>query len=180
MFYRERPAPVLIAGVIVATLGAVITGTQTQDAGDASVFGNFLALCGAISVAGYLLLGRQLRSRVDTLSYVTTVYSTAAVLLVILTLLTGDPFTGYSNQTYLLLFLIALVPQVIGHTSFNWSLKHFSAATIAVITLGEPVGASMLAYMLLDEYITLIQLCGGLLILAGVGVTLLGDTSTVK
>jgi drug/metabolite transporter (DMT)-like permease len=74
------------------------------------------------------------------------------------------------------LFLIALVPQVIGHTSYNWSLKHFSAATVAVIALGEPVGASILAYFLLSEQITIMQVLGGLLILGGVALTLRGES----
>jgi drug/metabolite transporter (DMT)-like permease len=177
VFYHVRPSRTLLAGVLITMFGAMITATRIPDTGNSSLYGNFLALCGAVSAAGYLLLGRQLRSRMDTLSYVTIVYSSTAVFLVIMTLVIDDPLTGYSNNIYLLLFLIALIPQVIGHTSYNWSLKHFSAETVAVVTLGEPVGASVLAYFLLDEHISSMQFLGGLLILAGVALTLLSETS---
>jgi len=71
--------------------------------------------------------------------------------LILLALLGGDPFFDYPPKTYVLFILLAVVPQLIGHTSLNWALKFFSATLVAVFILGEPIGASILAYLLLGE-----------------------------
>ena len=127
-----------------------------------------LALCGAVGVAGYLLAGRKLRATMDTFRYVTAVYSVTAILLIIFAVLSGAPLIGYSSKTYLLLFAIAFIPQVIGHTTLNWALKYFSATAVAVIILGEPVGASILAVVILAEKPGLVKIVGGMVILTGV------------
>jgi len=96
------------------------------------------------------------------------VYSTAGLVLVILSLLFRKPFFGYSSTTYLLFFLLALIPQGIGHTTFNWALKYFPASMVAIAILGEPVGSTALAYFFLNEPLTPLKALGGILIFIGV------------
>lgn len=84
------------------------------------------------------------------------------------------------TEIYLLFFLIAFVPQVIGHTSFNWALKYVSAAMVAVITLGEPIGATLLAFFILGEKITALQIFGGILILTGMALAINGEKLSVS
>lgn len=175
IFLKEKISKLLFWGVMLTVVGATILSTQEFAAGTDTLFGNGLALAGALGGAGYFLVGRDLRARIDTLAYVTVVYSTSALLLILLTLLFREPLFNYDFRVYLLFFLIAFVPQVIGHTSFNWSLKHVKAATVAVVTLGEPIGATVLALLFLGEKVTAIQLIGGILILIGVAFALRGD-----
>jgi drug/metabolite transporter (DMT)-like permease len=99
-------------------------------------------------------------------SYVT--YSISAVVLLIITLAVNLPWTGYSGTTYLMFFLLAVVPQIIGHTSFNYALKYVPAVIVAISILGEPIGASLLAWVILEEPIYVQTIYGGALVLLGV------------
>ncbi len=78
------------------------------------------------------------------------------------------PFGGYAAVTYLMFLLLAVGPQLIGHSSINWALGHLSAPFVSVAILGEPVGATVLAFLLLGEAPAPATLAGGALILAGV------------
>lgn len=119
-----------------------------------------------------MLCGRYLRAQLDTLSYILLAYSFAAIFLVLLAVGTGTPLWGFSWQTYGLFVLIALVPQLVGHTSFNWALKYLSTPVVSTIMLGEPVFATLFAYLLLAETPALAQIAGCLLILVGVALAI--------
>jgi drug/metabolite transporter (DMT)-like permease len=119
-------------------------------------------------VTGYLLAGRRLRQGLSLLPYISLTYSVAAAVTLVLCLFTGQRFTGYSSTTYLMFILLALVPQVIGHSAFNWALGYLSAPFVSVTILGEPVGATILAYLILNEVPTLLNLIGGAMILSGI------------
>jgi len=174
-FLHERLNKALAAGILFTLVGTTIIGSAGFGSSHFSYLGNVLALCGAVGAGGYFIVGRALRGRIDTMSYVTVVYSFTALVLAVVALAFGFSFVHYEPKTYLLFFLIAFVPQVVGHTSFNWALKHVSAATVSVISLGEPIGAPILAFLVLGEKITAIQLFGGTLILAGVVFALRGE-----
>lgn len=133
-----------------------------------AMLGNFLALAGAWAVTGYLILGRKLRSRVTLIPYIFMVYGFAALTLILIVLLSGNSLAGLAPRTYGWIFLLAAIPQLIGHSTYNWALKYLSAALVAVITLGEPIGSAILAFFILDETPGMATLLGGLLILAGI------------
>ncbi len=176
LLLKEKIKGAVIAGIIVASSGMIALSFNESGTAENARLGNSLAVFGAIGGAGYFLIGRKLRSRVDTLAYVSVVYSVTAVLLIVITAALNLRILGYQLMTYLLLLLIALVPQVIGHTSFNWALKYVSATMVALVTLGEPVGASILAFFVLGEKITAFQAIGGSLILTGVGLAIWSES----
>ncbi|HUF37073.1 MAG TPA: DMT family transporter [Anaerolineales bacterium] len=136
-----------------------------------SLLGNFLALAGAWSSAGYLIIGRQLRPRLSLVGYIYIVYSSAAAFLVIMLFTFGHAPTGYPAQTYLWFLLLALIPQLLGHSSFNWALAYLPASFVAVTLLGEPVGSAVLAGILLEEIPGPLTLAGAALILFGIYLT---------
>jgi len=182
LFLRERLTSPVLIGMLFALLGGLIIGLSdscswTNGLVCASfadilhgrpVLGNFLALAGAWAVAGYLLLGRKLRARISLIPYVFLVYSMAAVCLLTFMLLAGQSPFNYQPLTYGWILLLALVPQLIGHSTYNWALAYLPAALVAVTTLGEPIGSAILAYFILQESPTSFTLLGGLLILAGI------------
>ncbi len=176
LFLRERPAPVAITGILITIIGSIIISAHDFNLNRSSLTGNLLAVCGAIGAAGYILAGRKLRASVDTLRYVTAVYSICALLLLILTIVSGNSLVGYGKADYLFLIGIAVLPQIVGHTVFNWALEYLPATTVSVILLGEPFGASILAFFILGERLTLMKVIGGLIILAGVTVVLLAES----
>ena len=165
---KERVSRQMFVGIAVSVLGGMIIGYGDFSLGPRELLGDFLALAGAVTVSGYLLIGRRLRPKLSLLSYIFLVYSTAAVFLIALCLAVQYPFSGYPAQTYLMFFLLAVVPQIIGHSSYNWALKYLPATFVGVGTLGEPVGSTILAYFILNEVPTLAKLGGGVLILAGI------------
>jgi len=67
----------------------------------------------------------------------------------------------------LLFLLLALGPQVVGHSSLNWALRYLSSTFVAATVLAEPIGSTILAYWLLHETVSLSKLVGGAIILAG-------------
>jgi len=175
LFLRERPTRLAMTGMVVALGGSVAISMGAGGWGESGMTGNALALIGALGAAGYYLIGRKLRTDIDTVRYVGFVYSVAAAVALAVTLCSGQPMAGFDLRTWLLLLAIALLPQVIGHTSLNWALKHYSATTVSIFTLAEPIGATLLAFIILQEHISRLTIWGGLIILAGVALTLANE-----
>jgi drug/metabolite transporter (DMT)-like permease len=147
--------------------GLVIGGGDLRIAGDAA-WGDLLALSGALASAAYYLTGRALRARVTLLSYVAVTNTACAAMLGVLCIASGLAFTGYSAHTWLMLLLLGLVPQAIGYSSVNWALGYVSATLVTVAILGEPIGSTLLAWLVLGEAPGYNVVLGGALILAGI------------
>ncbi len=169
---KERPGVKLILGICLSILGSVLISFGDRSVSEGALIGDGLALLGAMTVSGYFLVGRKLRKGQNLLAYIFPVYSTAGAVLVLLALLFQDPFFGYRSSNYLLFFLLALIPQLIGHTTFNWALKYIPASLVAITILGEPVGSTILAFLILGEGLTLWKTLGGISIFLGILVAL--------
>lgn len=133
-----------------------------------ALLGNILALIGAFMAAGYMLIGRKLRKTVPTLPYTFVVYSMAALVVDIVVLVTGAQIVSFSGSTYIWLVALAIIPQLLGHSLFNWALEFLPASVVSIALLGEPVGSIILAYMFLSEVPTFIEVLGACLILVGI------------
>jgi drug/metabolite transporter (DMT)-like permease len=167
-FLREALSVTLLLSILVAIVGGLVIGWGDWDKGLPSLYGDLLALLGAVMATGYLLLGRRLRQKMGLTAYITLVYGVAGLFLILLALASGEVFFDYPPRTYLFFFLLALVPQLVGHTTLNWALKFFSATLVAVFILGEPIGATILAYFILGEPVSKNLLWGGTLVLLGI------------
>jgi drug/metabolite transporter (DMT)-like permease len=174
-FLKEKATRVLMAGIALSLLGGAIIGYYDFQGAQSSLHGNLLAFMGAVGAAGYLLIGRKLRAQWDTIMYVSIVYSVSALSTLLITFGSGQPLQPYPATTWMLFILIAFFPQVIGHTTLNWALKHFSATTVSIMTLAEPIGASILAFLVLHEQVGWIRMLGGTVILSGILLTLLAE-----
>jgi drug/metabolite transporter (DMT)-like permease len=149
--------------------------TAPADRADTALMGNTLALIGGLTGAGYFLVGRQLRVRLSNTAYVWLVYTAAMLVLVSVTLLAGQPLWGYPPMVYVWLALIAIGPQLLGHTSFNWALAHLSATFVVLAILGEPLGSAIFAYFIFGEAFAPLQLAGFALLLLGIGLGVVGE-----
>jgi drug/metabolite transporter (DMT)-like permease len=174
----ERVPSRAALGIAVALLGAMIISGADVAVSVRAFAGDALALAGAISAAGYLLAGRQLRQRRSLLVYAVVVYAACSAALLVAILVTGTPLGGYSARSWLMFALLALGPQILGHTVFNYLLGDVQATVIAVAVMGEPVGASILAFVLFGEAPALIAVAGGVLILAGIYVAVSAQART--
>jgi drug/metabolite transporter (DMT)-like permease len=118
---------------------------SASSASDRSFLGNLLALLGAFMAAGYMISGRKLRKTISLVSYTLVVYLISSLFLILICFAFRQPLSGYTPITFLWLFLLALIPQIFGHTAFNWVLGLMPAALVSIALLGEPIGSSILA-----------------------------------
>ena len=167
---HERLSRNMVVALLIATAGGTLIGLGDLGEGTHRLWGDVLALVGAMAVAGYFLIGRRLRARLSLLTYVFPVYGTAAVVLMIIMLTSGLPVLPQHSQTWLWLLLMALGPQILGHSSLNWALRYLSATYVTIAVLGEPICSTLLAWWLLGEKPSLWAVVGGALTLAGVGI----------
>lgn len=188
LFLKERLDKRLWIGLVIALAGAIIVGggqacnfsSQGLVCPDLATFvqgrsflGNGLALVGAWAAAGYMIVGRKARPGISLVSYISIVYSTAAVLLVMMALGSGARMTGLAPVTTLWLLLLAVLPQLLGHSSYNYALGYLPAAFVSVSVLAEPIGTTLLAVLVLGELPTTPEWIGGIIILVGIAVATL-------
>jgi len=176
----EKTSAKVWIGIGLTVAGAVILGGGNIAAGGESWKGDLLAVAGAIAVASYFIVGSRLRPKLTLLAYIFPVYGTAALLLVLAASLLGAGLTGLPARTYFYCFLMALVCQVTGHSLFNWALRRMKTTLVAMATLGEPIGTTMIAWLILGELPVPTEILGGVVVLAGVFVVLTGDPLRVR
>ena len=172
LFLKERLPWPAMAGMIVAVAGGIVIAlgdrAMSGMAGADPALGNALAVAGALSIAPHFLIGRRLRVRLSLLAYISVVYSAAALVLLVAVVALRVPLTGFEPQAYVWVVLLALVPQLIGHTSFNWALGYLPATYATIPALGEPIGSTLLAVAVLSEPLTPARTLGGALVLGGI------------
>ena len=160
---------VALCGIAVMSVGDSLLGATIT--GAAPLYGNALALVGAVCAAGYVLAGRSLRQRIPLIPYVVVVYSVCAVVLLGLTVTDGAALLDYPVHEWALFLGMAIGPGIFGHTVLNWALAHVESSVVSVSLLGEPIGSALLALALLGEVPSAITVAGGAVVLLGIGVT---------
>jgi len=171
LFLKEKLTVPVISGIVISIAGTVVMSLQGSMPEQVGFTGDALALSGAFFAAIYFLIGRHIRQSVSTAVYSYATYGIAAIVLVLIALFAGLSWTGYEPTTYLMFLLLALIPQIIGHTSLNYALRDVATVIVAIAILGEPIAASVLARILLNEPILIQTVYGGILILIGVFIT---------
>jgi drug/metabolite transporter (DMT)-like permease len=191
---KEKLYPLIVIGLVVALAGTLVIGASDACHQTASglvcppiaefiqgkaFLGDLLALAGAWAGAGYILIGRRLRPKLSLTPYIFLVYGLAGIALITMVAVSGLPAFGFSPIIYLYLLLLALLPQLLGHSSFNWALAHLPASYVSIALLGEPVGASILAAIVLGEFPSGLKLAGVALILIGILIATIRASSQV-
>jgi len=174
-FLKERLSAVNTAGIILSVVGVIILvyGNYGFVSGLDTLEGNILAILGGIAAGLYILGGRKLRKTVSIGSYAFVVYIVGTVVLFIICLLFSAPVINLSLRDYGIIFLMAIVAGIFGHTLYNWSLKHIRASVASVVLLGEPIGSSLLAFTLpwIQQIPSNYTIVGGMVILLGIYLT---------
>jgi drug/metabolite transporter (DMT)-like permease len=167
-FLGDKVSRRVVLGIGVAFIGATVIAVGDLGVGEENLIGDALSIIGAVALGVYLMAGRRLRQRLDLTTYVTPVYAVSAVVLALGSVAVGAPLLGYDARVMLLFSVIALVPMIFGHTLYNWVLKWVSAPVVSISLLGEPVGASILAFIVLGEAPGPLTMIGGAVTLAGI------------
>jgi len=165
---KERTSWPAWAGAGIAIVGSVCIGWGDFRVSGDALWGDLLSLLGTLVVSGYLVIGQHLRGAMSSMLYSLLVYVFAMVVMFLYCLGEGYSLIAYNGREWFLFVLLAVVPTIFGHTLFNWLLKYVNAATISMAILGEPIGATLLAVLLLGESVTAAQWIGGAIILSGI------------
>jgi drug/metabolite transporter (DMT)-like permease len=163
-------------GIGLAVLGATLIGVGDARLSLGALGGDLLAVTGALAAAGYSVIGRRVRQNRGVWRYVAPVYATAALVLALVAALARAPLVGFGARDWAVFGALAAGPMLVGHTGFNYALKHFRATTVNVAGLGEPVGATIIAWLVpaIHEVPSITAIAGGALVVAGI-VLALGD-----
>jgi drug/metabolite transporter (DMT)-like permease len=172
VFLHEKPSRTVLLAIPAAFTGAALIAFGDWTGAPGSLLGNGLAVAGAVTVAVYQVVGRGLRNALPLNAYVLGVWGTAALALAGLARGFGVPLGGYPRRTWLVFLALALVPTIGGHGLVNKSLRSLPAPTVGLFLLGEPVLASLFAWLLFAEVPGFWTLTGGALVLAALGIVL--------
>ena len=192
LILREFNGKPVIIGMLLALFGGGIIGVSdsciwqngltcppiSSFIRGSTFTGDLLALCGALMAAGYIMIGRRLRSKISLIPYIFVVYGVAAITLLIILVFSGERLFGYMPLTYFWILLMAIFPQLLGHSIFNWALRYLPASLVSITLLGEPIGSSVLAYLILKESPTFFKIVGGILILTGIYIASIKQNNT--
>jgi drug/metabolite transporter (DMT)-like permease len=179
-FLGERPTPRQSLGIVVAVVGAAtIAIGDARHGGHAALWGDLLALAGAAFGAAYFVIGRRLRAELHLVAYITPVYAVAAIVLLAWAALRGEAFVAYPARDWLIFVALAVGPMIVGHGGFNYALRYLPAYSVNVAALGEPVGATLIAWLLpaIAEPPGAAAVAGGTLALAGIALALAGKAA---
>lgn len=194
----EQPTRRQWMGIVIAVIGALVVGLADVPGGPAglmnamlggagnemrdasagatrsrALFGDVLALAGAVTAALYYLIGRRVRQSLGLWPYVGVVYGSAFLTCLLLVPATGAAMLPQPSRELAIFAGLAIGPMLLGHTGMNWALGHLPAYVVNLTTLGEPIGATLLAALLpgIAEMPGAGTVFGGVLVLAGVLVT---------
>jgi len=172
LFLHEQPPLVVKVAIPIAMVGAAVIALGDRSSSPASLFGNLLAVAGAVTLATYQVIGRGLRGALPLNAYLLAVWSTAMLTLAGLMAAFGTRFGNYRVKTWLAFTALAVVPTLGGHGLTNRALRFLPAPTVGLFLLGEPVIASLLAMLLFGETPSAATLAGGAIVLAALGLVL--------
>ncbi|MEK4081251.1 DMT family transporter [Solibacillus sp. FSL K6-1126] len=168
LFFKEKiTLQTFIAGGI-AILGSVLISWGDFKISGTALYGDILALIACALITGYLLFGQDVRKRLSLVTYTMVVYSVSTVTLFFYIIVKGESFGPYPAIDWMWFILLAIIPNLLGHNLFNWVLKWTSTNVISIAILFEPVGAALLAMFIFNEYLTVSQIVGGLVVILGI------------
>ena len=174
VWLREHPTRTEGWGIVLAVLGASLIGLGDARLSLGALGGDALAVLGALTGAGYYVIGRRVRQTVGIWRYATGVYAVAAAALAVLAVVRSIPLTGFAGRDWAVFGAMAAGPMLIGHTGMNYALRHFRATTVNVAALGEPVGASLIAWLVpaIHEVPAPVAMIGAVVVLLGISLSL--------
>lgn len=170
LFIGSADLPGGVSGIVAALTGGGASATSGAGGQAQALLGDGLALVGAVTGALYYLIGRRIRRTLSVWPYVAVVYGAAFISCVVLAIMTGASLAPQPPRELAIFAGLAVGPMLIGHTGMNWALGHLPAYVVNLTTLGEPIGATLLAALLpgIAEVPGLWTIVGGALVLGGV------------
>ncbi|MFT4413046.1 DMT family transporter [Fredinandcohnia humi] len=175
LLFKEKISLGAILSTVLALGGSLIISWGDFQISGMALYGDLLAIISCVIVTVYYLFGQTVRKRLSLVTYTFVVYTISTITLFLYVVILQYPLFNYTSSDWTYFILLAIVPTLLGHTLFNWSLKWVSTSTISVSILFEPVGAAILAYFILAEKILFTQVIGGVIIVVGIWLYSIGE-----
>ncbi|GLC90526.1 DMT family transporter [Lysinibacillus piscis] len=167
-FFKEKITGKTIMAGIIAIIGSVLISWGDFQLSGTAFYGDMLALIACALITAYLLFGQDVRKRLSLVTYTMVVYGVSTITLLLYVLIKGESFGPYPAMDWIWFILLAIVPNLFGHTLFNWSIKYVSTNVVSIAILFEPIGAAVLAFFIFKEYLIATQIIGGLIVIVGI------------
>jgi len=167
LFFKEKVHIRTVVAMGIAFVGVAIVGGGSLEGGNRALLGNILSFVAVVSVVLYLMIGQRNVKSINHWVYSFLVFLVAGLSVAVFNLMSGFSFIGYSTNDWLVFIALAIFPTG-AHIIYNMLLNYVNTTTVSMSTLGEPIGASILAMILLNEMLTVVEMIGGVLIIAGI------------
>lgn len=167
-FFKENITLKTIFAGVIAIAGSILISWGDFKLSGTAFYGDMLALIACALVTAYFLFGQDVRKRLSLVTYTMLVYAVSTITLLIYVLIKGESFGPYSTMDWIWFILLAIVPNLFGHTLFNWSIKYVSTNVVSIAILFEPIGAAILALLIFKEYLIATQIIGGFIVIVGI------------
>ncbi|MGG2105381.1 DMT family transporter [Lysinibacillus pakistanensis] len=179
-FFKEKITMKTIFAGAIAIVGSVLISWGDFKLSGAAFYGDILALIACALITAYLLFGQDVRKRLSLVTYTMLVYVVSTITLFVYVLIKGESFGPYPTMDWVWFILLAIVPNLFGHTLFNWSIKYVSTNVVSIAILFEPIGAAILALLIFKEYLIVTQLIGGLIVIMGILLFVIDEKKILK
>ena len=176
-WYNRKLGWTTITALLIILVGGIIVQGDDLGSVDGTGLGNIMAILSAVFLGSVFLIGAKVRKTTSVITYTRTVYTVSAIVLLVSSLILDNPLMGYTINNYFWLFMLGLIPTLIGHTAFSYSVKFVSPTVIAAFPLGEPIIASYLAWLLFAEQVPFYVVGGGLIIFIGLIILIMNKQS---
>ena len=177
LWYKRKLSWITITALLIILVGGIIVQGDDLGSVNGTGLGNIMAILSAVFLGSVFIIGAKVRKSTPVITYTRMVYTKSAILLLASSLVLDNQLTGYSINNYFWLFMLGLVPTLIGHTAFSYSVKFVSPTVIAAIPLGEPIIASYLACLLFAERAPFYVLGCGLIVFIGMIILIMNKQS---
>lgn len=167
-FFKENITLKTIFAGVIAIVGSILISWGDLKLSGTAFYGDMLALVACALVTAYFLFGQDVRKRLSLVTYTMIVYAVSTITLFIYVLIKGESLGPYSTMDWIWFMLLAIVPNLFGHTLFNWSIKYVSTNVVSIAILFEPIGAAILALLIFKEYLIATQIIGGFIVIVGI------------
>lgn len=168
IIFKERFSYKAIISAAIAVIGSIIISWGDFRISGSALFGDILALVACALITAYLLIGQMIRKKLSLMTYTFIVYFFSAIVLTGYVLIIQEPLYPYPTSEWIYFLLLAILPNLLGHTILNWALRWISTTFISMAILFEPVGATLLAHIILEEKVFFTQIAGGIIIILSV------------
>ena len=172
LWKTDRPTTRTYVALGICAVGMTVIGWHDLGISTEHALGDLLAFGGAAAMAGYLLIARRLGDDFDVFAFMGVATGVGAAVLFGACIVVGVDPRPASTEAFVFLLLAALFPQLVGHNLLTWALRYTTPTTVGITTVGEPVGATILAWLWLGETVGWVTATGCVLTLTGVVVAI--------